>query len=247
MSEDVDPTNEQMGAVNDRNPAGIVLTQAQKDDSERSSYWCNAIEYGLQYYVAGRFATAHRFIPVSANILHHAVELLLKACLAHDDPLDKIREYGHPKKGYGHDIRLLWQEFKARRPAPVAPEFDAIIEGLHAFEDIRYPETLIREGATISLGIFEVEYPPITRNGKLPENLYVLMLPQIDRLVGLLFDSSGANPQAFLPQIDDKQALIYYEMVRTTLLGRPQEAQVVQPAAGEGVMSEDVPAWCHPD
>ena len=205
-------------AVDIRNPTGVTLTQEQKDQSAREGYWIHAIRYGLEYYVAGRFATAHHFTPVSANILHHAVELLLKACLAHDDPLGRILEYGHPRKGYGHNLLLLWQEFKKRRTVPT--EFDAIIEGLHAFEDIRYPETLIRDGATISIGIFEVE-TPILIDGKVPENAYSLMLPQIDRLMGLLFEASGANPPAFLPRItDDKQALIYYDMVRPTLFGR---------------------------
>jgi hypothetical protein len=209
--------------VGDRNPMGFVPTQAQMDESERSGYWLHAIEYGLDYYVSGRFATAHRFTPVSANLLHHAVELLLKACLAHEDPVDRIREYGrYPNRGgYGHDIKLLWHDFKARQQTPPAAEFDAIIEGLHAFEDIRYPETLIRQGATISLGIFEVDDPPITRNGQVPENLYVLMLPRIDRLMGYLFKASGANPPAFLPRIEnDEQALAYYGIVRPTLFGR---------------------------
>jgi hypothetical protein len=207
-------------SVNARNPTGITFTKDQMNESERQGYWYHAIEYGLQYYVTGRFAVSHRFTPVSANILHHAVELLLKACLAHNDPLEAIRDYWHPKKGYGHDIIRLWSAFKARQSVPVPAEFDAIISGLHAFEDIRYPETLIREGATISIGIIEVKDPILT-NGQVPENLYALMLPQIDRLMGLLFDASGANPPAFLPRItDDTVGLKYYDMVRPSLFGR---------------------------
>ena len=221
--------------VDDRNPTGFVPTQAQRDQSERDGYWIHALEYGLQYYVAGRFATAHRFMPVSANILHHAVELLLKACLAHDDPLDRIREYGrHPSKGgYGHDLKLLWRDFKARQTVPVPAEFDAVIDGLHDFEDIRYPETLVRDGATISIGLFETQGPPIQVDGQTPANLYVLQLPQIDRLMGLLFAASGANPPAFLPRItEDTTALMYYNMVRPTLFGRsaaPSSANADQP------------------
>lgn len=210
-------------AIDDRNPTGFVPTQTQKDESERKGYWHHAIEYGLQYYICGRIAICHRFTPISANTLHHAVELLLKACLAHDDPLDRIREYGrYPNQGgYGHDLRLLWRDFKTRQRAPVPTEFDAIIDGLHAFEDIRYPERLIRDGAAISIGLFETKGPPILRNGQIPDDLYVLQLPQIDRLVGLLFAASGANPPAFLPEIEnDKQAMIYYDMVRPTLFGR---------------------------
>lgn len=207
--------------VDARIPTGIKFTQEQKDESERQGYWYHAIEYGLQYYVTGRFAAAHRFTPVSANILHHAVELLLKACLAHDDTLETIRNYWHPKKGYGHDIIRLWEVFKARSTAPVPAEFDVTIKGLHAFEDIRYPETLIRDGATISIGIFEVE-DPIRTNGQIPENLYVLQLPQIDRLMGLLFRASGANPPAFLPAFtNDEIGLSYYNKVRPTLFGQP--------------------------
>src|SRR5271165_1727334 len=130
-------------AVNARNPTGITFTKEQKDSWMREGYWDHAIRYSLDYYIAGRFAIAHHFTPVGANILHHAVELLLKACLAHDDPLEKILEYWHPKKGYGHDIVRLWQEFKARQTSPAPAEFDAVINSLHAFEDIRYPETLI--------------------------------------------------------------------------------------------------------
>jgi hypothetical protein len=49
--------------------AGISLTQEQKDASMREDYWSHAIRYGLEYYVAGRFAFAHHFTPVGANIL----------------------------------------------------------------------------------------------------------------------------------------------------------------------------------
>lgn len=219
MSEDVPIYRTSVAAITARNPTGIVLTQEQRDDSERSSYWYNAIVYGLQYYIAGRFATAHRFIPVSANILHHAVELLLKACLAYEDPLHTIRKYGH-RDSYGHDIVRLWNEFKARQKKPVPTEFDSVIVGLAAFESIRYPEMLVRKGARISIGIFE-NNPPLVDDSNIPEKRYDLVLPEIDRLVGLLFDASGANPEAFLPEFtDDKQSMVYYEMIRRKLFDR---------------------------
>ena len=213
-------------AVNARNPTGITFTKEQKDSWMREHYWHHAVRYSLDYYIAGRFAVAHQFTPVGANILHHAVELLLKACLAHDDPLEKILEYGHPKRGYGHDIVRLWQEFKARQAATLA-EFDTVIEGIHAFEDIRYPETIVRDGATILINIFDVEtvvedgQMPVVGDDQMPEKTYTLTLPQIDRLMGLLFAASGANPPAFLPRVtNDAQALRYCDMVRPTLFGR---------------------------
>ena len=65
--------------------------------------------------------------------------------------------------------------------------------------------------------------PELPSNGnQVKEPTYRLKLPQIDWLMGLLFDASGANPPAFLPRVtDDKQALFYYDKLRATLLGRP--------------------------
>lgn len=220
-------------AVDPRNPTGITFTQDQMDESERQGYWHHAIEYALDYYIAGRFAVSHYFNPVSANILHHAIELMLKACLAHDDSIDKIRKYGS-KSSYGHDLVALWREFKFRQTVPPAMEFDSIIEGLHAFEDIRYPETLIKKGALISIGIFETDGPPIRNvSGETTEKLYVLQLPQIDRLMGLLFGASGANPPAFLPRItDDARGMTYYNMVRQTLFCPPKSSPEDMAAPG---------------
>ena len=113
-------------SVNPRNPTGIKLTQEQMDESFRERYWAFAIRYGLQYYVAGRFATANRFTPICAN------------------------------------------------------------------------------------------------NGQGPEPSYNLSLPPIDRLVGLLFKASNANPKAFLHEITDEQGMgsTYYQMIKASLFGR---------------------------
>jgi hypothetical protein len=206
-------------AVDDRNPLGVKLTQKQLDESERESYRYHAVEYGLDYYIAGRFSIAHRSMSVGASILHHAVEMLLKACLAKDDPIETIREYGYRER-YGHNLSRLWQEFRARNRLPLSTEFDATIQGLHEFEAIRYPDKMIREGAQIRMDIFDVDNPPST-NAQMPEKLYALKLPQVDRLMGLLFPASGMNPLIFLPRFEnDKLSMIYYDMVRQTLFGR---------------------------
>ena len=207
-------------AVNARNPTGIKFTQEQQDEFFRQGYRHSAIDYGLQYYVAGRFATANRFTPVCANLLHHAVELLLKACLSCDDSRETIEDYGHRKKGYGHNILLLWEAVKEKQAAPVPVEFDAIVAALHDFEEIRYPEKLIQNGARISFNPFVDQ--PICDNGNEPEPSYSLSLPSIDRLMGLLFDASHANPKAFLHKLAGEHGLgsTYYEKLKTTLFGR---------------------------
>ena len=64
------------------NPTGIVLTQQQIDESFKASYWDDAVRSGTFYYIAGRYAVMAGFMVVHANILHHGVEMLMKAFLA---------------------------------------------------------------------------------------------------------------------------------------------------------------------
>ena len=205
--------------ADNRNPTGIELTQEQRDQSFREGYWSHAIRYGIQYYVAGRFAAASGFTPVLANLLHHAVELFLKACLAHDDPIERIRQYGSSKTGYRHNLPLLWKEFQTRNPVVARADFDPIIEALHKFDEIRYPEQLIDGGATIIIDIFAVdEQRRDDREDK--RTLYVLKLPQIDELMGILFTATRCNCDFFLAEVNDERRRLYYDKLTTTLFGR---------------------------
>jgi hypothetical protein len=198
---------------------GIELTQEQKDELFRKHYWELAIRYGLQYYVAGRFAAANYFAPVSANLLHHAVELLLKSCLSYEDPIETIRKYGYERDGYGHNIPKLWDAFKSRQTTSLPDEFDIVISALHAFEEIRYPEELIKDGAIITINPIVEE--PIHVEGQASSRRFHLTLPPIDRLVRLLFTASHGNPEVFLREIADEQGTgdRNYRTIKATLLG----------------------------
>jgi hypothetical protein len=175
-------------------------TQAEKDKSTAASYWLYAVEYGIHYYIAGRYSMFARLTPAAANQLHHAVELLLKACLALSDSWQQILKYGH---SYGHDLEELWIEFKTRNPDPALAAHDDVIKELNKFEDIRYPEQLIAGGAMVSMGVHEVLPEHRTRPADLPEGLlttpenrrFFLELPRVDRLVHALFNACHYNPE----------------------------------------------------
>src|SRR5579871_6453674 len=119
-------------------PMPPVLTQAQRDESFRTSYWHSAIHSGLEYYVTGRYGV-HAQVWVSANLLHHAVELLIKANLARGDTADQIRQYGR-KSVYSHSLAAAWQEFKKRSGDKALDAFDKVVTELDRWEDIRYPD-----------------------------------------------------------------------------------------------------------
>jgi hypothetical protein len=55
---------------------------------------------GLQYYLAGRFGALHWLTPVAGNLLHHAVEMLLKGKLAHHHSQADLKD----RKKFGHDL-----------------------------------------------------------------------------------------------------------------------------------------------
>jgi hypothetical protein len=176
-------------------------TQAEKDKLNARSYWMYAVEYGVHYYLAGRYSMCARFTLTAGNQMHHAVELLLKACLAMGDRWQEILRYGHPKS-YGHDLEKLWAAFKERNPDPALLAHDALIKGLNKFEDIRYPENLIQGGAMLSVGLYEVPAEHRTRPVDDPraplitpeDRRFYLELPPVDRLVYALFKASCRNP-----------------------------------------------------
>jgi hypothetical protein len=78
--------------------------------------------------------------PVAGNILHHAIEMFLKAGLVEYLPTRDL------KYNLGHELGKPWREFKAKLADPELDHFDGAIERLDAFEDIRYPDKLVTEG-----------------------------------------------------------------------------------------------------
>jgi len=173
------------------------VTQEQREESDRLSYWQHAVEYGVQYYIAGRFAAHAHFRRVGPSLLHHAVEMLFKACLAHDDPIGQIGAY---REKYGHSLAALWQEFKRRNTGFDLSAYDEIVTRLDDFEDIRYPDHLVEKGAELIVGLYEVDQPPRSQPHR-PEPRYVMMLPQIDRLAALLFQHAHFSPDILRTQL----------------------------------------------
>jgi hypothetical protein len=172
-------------------------TPAEPDQSRAQSFWQFSVDNGVQYYIAGRFGMLARLLPTCANQMHHAVEFLLKACLARQDPENpgnsdtwqEILEYGHR---YGHNLKKLWAEFRKRNSDPALAAYDDFIEGLNRFERIRYPNDLIEHGAILTVSIVEV--PPAERTRGLlmsPDRIFQLELPRIDQAAGDRRRSTG--------------------------------------------------------
>jgi len=181
-----------MDSISDR----LRDTRLQAEIDESNAQWSliYAVEFGLQYYIAGRYGLLTHFSPTCGNQLHHAMEFFLKACLARTDTWQQILEYGY-RQSYGHDLELLWAEFRRRNPDRTLAEHDEVIAGLNKFEEIRYPTDLVAKGGLLSISPGEVAPHERTRGSLTPEERHFhLELPKVDRLATTLIKASHYNP-----------------------------------------------------
>lgn len=137
----------------------------------------------LQYYLAARFAALAGLIPVSANLMHHAFEFILKAAVIHDSAVpggpnasvvkasSRWRRFlswlcGRPirdiqtveeflKYRYGHRLSRIWNDFRKTTSSDLS-RFDTAIQSLDRWEEIRYPG----RGAAMTIDFFNNTAPP---------------------------------------------------------------------------------------
>jgi hypothetical protein len=160
--------------------------------------WHYLVESSLQYYAAGRFCAMTRLASAAPQLLHLAVELVLKASLARDHSLDELR------MKYGHNIGRLWQDVTSVNSTLRTPGRDQTIVNLGRFEELRYPDSLISQGASISFD-FRTRTDSGPPHSDLPSGPhYEFNLEDIDELWAALFVNSRANAVAFLQRLSQE-------------------------------------------
>jgi hypothetical protein len=156
------------------------------------------MKLGVQYYVTAR-QSAWSGLWVCGNLYHHALEMFLKAGLSRKYSLRELR------KQFGHELIAIWNAFKADFPSPALLEFDATIADIAGFEDIRYPDRVLKYGVQIRIDYRSV--PQQSAPSSPPE--YKLDFYEIDRLVGAIFGVSSLNPLFFTMGLKpDVQAML---------------------------------------
>jgi len=153
-------------------------------------------QMAVQYFVAGRTAAIQQLIPVLGNLLHHAVEMSLKAALASSHTLAQL-------KGLGHSLPKLWQAFVAAYPSADAPRYRAVIDALHKFEELRYPDSILANGAMMQLVLHRAHVsPPSPSPSGIPS--YLLVLEDVDELEEAIFSAVNLNPKFFTSSLSAK-------------------------------------------
>jgi hypothetical protein len=147
-----------------------------------------------QYYVLGRAAALHHQMPVLGNLLHHAVEMALKAALAYQIDLKAM------KKKLSHCLPKIWEQFLALNPHLDATEHTRAIERLHTFEELRYPDSMVANGGMIQFALFRHEVDALRSIGKYCKSgpTYLLVLEDIDALIAFIFKSAELSLEEHL-------------------------------------------------
>jgi hypothetical protein len=162
---------------------------------------------GTQYYLAGRFAAFAGLNPVTGNLLHHAVEMLLKGALAKTKTLEEMKKLSH-------SFSKIWAEVKGADSS--LDRFDEMIVGLDAFETIRYPDKVLALGMGSEIAI--VKGPPALFGGtgsSVPR--YRVCVQEIDELVEALFRIASRSAAAYLrPMKADAQRYLYLQNLAFT-------------------------------
>ncbi len=164
---------------------------SQKEDKGRlrELYFSAA----LHYYIVGRYAAIVRLAPIAGSLVHHAIEFFLKGAL-----IETLDEAG--RRDFHHYLQKLWLCYKSERNNPALDKFDQTISDINEFEQIRYPEQILRLGMLAETGFVRNPPPDVKRP---PGAHYQLVLEEVDELVKLIFQIERINPTFFTGSLDE--------------------------------------------
>ena len=149
------------------------------------------LELGFGYYMTGRFA-AISGLSIAPNLMHHAVELLIKYTLVKDLPeSQRSDETAALRHKFGHRLNRLWKRYKKHVVPTDMSRFDRLIPALDRWENIRYGG--FPTGTSVAKGMTLVRAPVQTSKGK---DTYVFSLDEVDELIAAIFAASDINPAA---------------------------------------------------
>ena len=147
------------------------------------------LDLAFGYYMTGRFAVINGLF-IAPNLMHHAVELLIKYTLAKDVPeAQRSDATVLLRQKYGHRLKALWKRYKKHIAPTDVSRFNRLITDLDRWENIRYGG--FPTGTSVAKGMTLVR-ASVQSSGQ--KDTYVLSLDEVDDLIAAIFAASGINP-----------------------------------------------------
>jgi hypothetical protein len=147
------------------------------------------LDLAFGYYMSGRFAVINGLF-VAPNLMHHAVELLIKYVLVKDVPESQRSDAtASLRQKYGHRLNRLWKRYKKHVAPTDMSRFDRLIPDLDRWEKIRYGGFPV--GTSVAMGMTLVRAPVQTSRQK---DTYIFGLDEVDDLIAAIFAASDINP-----------------------------------------------------
>jgi len=153
----------------------------------------------LEYYVNGRASALCGCLFTTGNLLHHAVEMMLKGELSRTVSLEDLKD----SKKYGHSLPKCWNAFKSLFPTENLTEFESMILHLDQFETIRYPDKILSKGAMIGIGFNKGRVVQRTIIGR-PVPEYQLGIGDVDAFFARAMRLCHMNPEAYFIFLTDQ-------------------------------------------
>jgi hypothetical protein len=146
-------------------------------------------DFAAQNYVAGRMAAVAKLTPIPANLLHHAVEMFLKSALFNVvSPKDLQYKYRH-------NLKKLWKRFKKKENDPALSQFDSTVRALHAFESIRYPDTIPNAALLLTITWHPSDAVEMSGTAAKRTRKYEVFISDVDGLVLEILKRIPLNPR----------------------------------------------------
>jgi hypothetical protein len=171
--------------------------------------WHSYAQLAVHYYIAARFAAMQGYVPLCGNLMHHAIELLLKCGLIKGGVVPEGADADqHLRKNYGHRLGDLWTALKARHADAHLEEFDQLIATLDPWEEIRYPK------GGIAMSVSRLELDQITKTAADATSVgidgvktYQLSIPTADRCMERLWTVISLNAEWFAMLVGDREKM----------------------------------------
>lgn len=144
---------------------------------------------GSQYYAHARYSATEFYLPVSATLFHHSIEMLLKGYLIKFTASSELKKIGH-------NLVDLWDLFKDLSSIEHLSKFDESIQYLDQIELLRYPNAIVDKGYVlhISLGTPSI---PIDLPGTKEVPQYSISVSDLDAIIQEIYRACEVSPKPY--------------------------------------------------